>query len=38
VLQHATRENEAAIRRLRECATSGHWPTGYEDQRFFDYL
>lgn len=38
VLQHATRENEAAIRRLRECAASGHWPTGYEDQRFFDYL
>ncbi len=38
VLQYATRENEAAIRRLRECEASGHWPTGYEDQRFFDSL
>lgn len=38
VLDHATRENEAAIRRLRECDASGQWPTGYEEQRFFDYL
>ena len=38
VLDHARRENEAAIRRLRECEAKGNWPTGYEDQRFFDYL
>ncbi|MBS0210415.1 MAG: PD-(D/E)XK nuclease-like domain-containing protein [Planctomycetes bacterium] len=38
VLQHAVGENEAAIRRLRQCASTGHWPTGYEEQRFFDYL
>lgn len=38
VLQHATRENEAAIRRLRACETSGDWPTGYEGVRFFDSL
>lgn len=38
VLEHAARENEAAIRRLRECQASGDWPTGYEEQRLFDYL
>jgi hypothetical protein len=38
VLDHATRENEAAIRRLRECQETGNWPTGYEDPRYFDYL
>ena len=38
VLGHAMRENEAAIRRLRECQSRNVWPTGFEDQRFFDYL
>jgi len=38
VLDHATRENEAAIRRLHQCQANGVWPSGYEDQRFFDYL
>lgn len=38
VLLHAMRENEAAIRRLRQCEASGEWPTGYEEQRVFDYL
>jgi hypothetical protein len=38
VLDHATRENEAAIRRLHQYEASGIWPSGYEDQRFFDYL
>lgn len=38
VLDHAIRENEAAIRRLCECRARDAWPTGYEDQRFFDYL
>lgn len=38
VLLAAMRENEAAIRRLRQCEASGEWPTGYEEQRVFDYL
>jgi hypothetical protein len=38
VLAYATRENEAAIRRLRDCDARGIWPTGYEDQRLFDSL
>jgi len=38
VLLHAMRENEAAIRRLRQCESSGDWPTDYEEQRVFDYL
>lgn len=38
VLNQATRENEAAIRRLRQCEAAGQWPTGYEQPRFFDSL
>lgn len=38
VLEHARRENEAAIRRLCECKASNHWPSGYEDERFFDFI
>ena len=38
VLLAATRENEAAIGRLRQSEASGYWPTGYEEQRVFDYL
>ena len=38
VLAAARRENEAAIRRLRDCLARNDWPTGYEDQRFFDCL
>ncbi|MCI0333662.1 MAG: PD-(D/E)XK nuclease-like domain-containing protein [Planctomycetes bacterium] len=38
VLLAAMRENEAAIRRLCQCEASGEWPTGYEEQRVFDYL
>jgi len=38
VLAHARRENEAAIERLRQCESSGAWPTGYEERRVFDYV
>jgi hypothetical protein len=38
VLDEARRENEAAIARLRRCQETDTWPTGYEDERFFDYL
>lgn len=38
VLNFAIAENEAAIGRLRQCEAQGNWPSGYEDQRFFDYL
>ena len=30
--------NEQAIDRLKACTESGHWPTGYEEPRLFDYL
>ena len=30
------RENEAAIRRLRNCREQDHWPTGYEEVRILD--
>ena len=38
VLDHARRENEAAIERLKACELSGAWPTGYEERRVFDYV
>jgi len=38
VLAHARRENEAAIARLKQCESSGTWPTGYEECRVFDSL
>ena len=38
VLDHAERENLAAMRRLDVCQRSDQWPTGYEDARTFDYL
>lgn len=38
VLDHAERENLAAMRRLEVCQRSDQWPTGYEDARTFDYL
>ena len=38
VLAEATRENEAAIRRLLACEAQGHWPTGYEEPRVFECL
>jgi len=34
----ARQENEAAIRRLRECAETGTWPTGFEDVRTLELL
>ncbi|MEW4530623.1 PD-(D/E)XK nuclease-like domain-containing protein [Maioricimonas sp. JC845] len=36
VLGIAERDNERAIARLRECAASGVWPTGYEEKRLLD--
>jgi RNA polymerase sigma factor (sigma-70 family) len=38
VLASAQCENEQAIDRLKNCAESGSWPTGYEEPRLFDYL
>ena len=38
VLAVAQRENESAVKRLRECRESGFWPTGYESVRCFDWL
>lgn len=38
VLDHAERENLAAMRRLEICQRTDSWPTGYEDARTFDYL
>jgi len=34
----AQKENEAAIQRLRRSMASDHWPTGYEEARFFESL
>jgi len=31
-------DNEAAIERLKQCVTSGVWPSGYEERRVFDYV
>ena len=38
ILAATQRENEAAIERLRRCAASDQWPTGYEECRFLDCL
>jgi hypothetical protein len=38
VLGIAQRENEAAIERLKQCETSGVWPSGYEELRVFDAI
>ncbi len=38
VLDHAERENLAAMCRLACCRNSDTWPTGYEDARAFDYI
>ncbi|MAD79961.1 MAG: PD-(D/E)XK nuclease-like domain-containing protein [Pirellulaceae bacterium] len=38
VLDHATRENEAAIERLKGCLEGDEWLTGYEECRVFDYV
>jgi hypothetical protein len=35
-LSIAQQENEAAIRRLRQCTSLGRWPTGYEDVRLLE--
>jgi transcriptional regulator NrdR family protein len=35
-LSIAQQENEAAIRRLRQCTSLGNWPTGYEEVRLFE--
>jgi hypothetical protein len=36
MLEVATRENVAAIARLRACDATNQWPTGYEEPRIFD--
>ena len=38
VLIEAQRENEAAIRRLKQCLADEQWPTGYEELRVFDAI
>ncbi len=38
VLEVARRENEEAISRLTVCRQLGHWPTGYEGIRVFDWI
>lgn len=38
VLGIAQKENEEAIKRLKQCRASGIWPTGYEEIRTFDWL
>lgn len=38
VLDQASRENRAAIGRLKICRQQDRWPTGYEQTRTFDYL
>jgi hypothetical protein len=35
-LSIAQQENEAAIRRLRQCTSLGNWPSGYEEVRLFE--
>jgi len=34
----AQRENESAIRRLRECVAANNWPTGYEEVRVIETI
>jgi hypothetical protein len=38
VLAIAQKENEIAMDRLKACLDSDSWPTGYEEQRLFDFL
>jgi hypothetical protein len=38
VLDQASRDNRAAIDRLKICRQQDRWPTGYEQTRTFDYL
>jgi hypothetical protein len=38
VLNTAQRENDEAIKRLRDCMANDSWPTGYETLRIFDWL
>ena len=38
VLDQASRENCAAIERLKICRQQDRWPTGYEQTRTFDYI
>jgi len=38
ILNHAQRENEAAIARLTYCRNTYTWPTDYEEVRVFDYV
>lgn len=38
VLAIAQKENEQAVKRLRQCRENNTWPTGYEDIRTFDWL
>jgi len=37
-LGYAARENLAALVRLKACAESGVYPTGYEESRLFDFI
>lgn len=38
VLAIAQKENEEAVKRLRQCRATSFWPTGYEDTRTFDWM
>lgn len=38
VLAIAQKENQEAVRCLRRCQELGHWPTGYEQLRTFDWI
>lgn len=38
VLAVAQKENEEAVKRLRQCRDSAFWPTGYEDPRTLDWM
>lgn len=38
VLAVAQKENEEAMKRLRQCRESGFWPTGYEGPRTLDWM
>jgi len=38
VLASAQKDNEEAIKRLRQCRISGTWPTGYESVRSLDWI
>jgi hypothetical protein len=38
LLDQAERENLAALARLRQCLTTGHFPTGFEELRVYDRL